>query len=289
VQSPSISSPRMSIRTSHRPRLSLCPGLSSLRLQEPAELGRRQRPSPFSAAVSYRPARKHLTTCSRSPDQFQPLPGDRCGTRRSPDTCAISTTVDIGDRVHAGQTPRRARSPRAQCTIPAASQSEQQRSKEQINNRASTRSAAPKADSCLRSHGLTTIGFCRPQRRKPGLIAEQELDDARAQKADASQATQVRPPPRSHIIPPPVSNRTSPRADMERLRRALRPITTITAPPSAVSFIWRYADTGRRLIQAGTPRLNSQSLPLVKALAKRSAPSAGLLPVPEERSRLYPR
>jgi RND family efflux transporter MFP subunit len=107
---------------------------------------------------------------------------------------------------------------------------------------------------------------------QPGLIAEQELDDARA-KADASQA-QV-DTARSTLSAAQQQSDVA-KADMERVG-ALQSYTTISAPLSGV-VIWRYADTGA-LIQAGTAS-DSQSLPLVKL--SQSDLLRLRLPVPED-------
>ena len=176
--------------------------------------------------------------------------------------------VDIGDRVRAGQTLAVLEVPELNAQY-RGSQSEQQRSKEQ-SSIASTRSAAPKRaiSPCRR----TTIACCRASKAQPGLIAEQELDDARA-KADASQA-QV-DTARSTLSAAEQQSDVA-KADMERYG-ALQSYTTISAPLSGV-VIWRYADTGA-LIQAGTAS-DSQSLPLVKL--SQSDLLRLRLPVPED-------
>lgn len=176
--------------------------------------------------------------------------------------------VDIGDRVHAGQTLAVLEVPELNAQY-RGSQSEQQRSKEQIGIAQHEISRAEASHLALQSNYDRLLQASKAQ---PGLIAEQELDDARA-KADASQA-QV-DTARSTLSAAQQQSDVA-QADMERVG-ALQSYTTITAPLNGV-VIWRYADTGA-LIQAGTAS-DSQSLPLVKL--SQSDLLRLRLPVPED-------
>ena len=176
--------------------------------------------------------------------------------------------VDIGDRVHAGQILAVLEVPELSAQY-RGSQSEQQRSKEQINIAQHEISRAQASHAALQANYDRLLEASKAQ---PGLIAEQELDDARA-KADASQA-QVETA-RSTLSAARQQSDVA-QADMERYG-ALEAYTTITAPLSGV-VIWRYADTGA-LIQAGTSS-DSQSLPLVKL--SQSDLLRLRLPVPED-------
>jgi len=176
--------------------------------------------------------------------------------------------VDIGDRVHAGQTLAVLEVPELNAQY-RGSQSEQQRSKEQIGIAQHEISRAEASHLALQSNYDRLLQASKAQ---PGLIAAQELDDARA-KADASQA-QV-DTARSTLSAAQQQSDVA-QADMERVG-ALQSYTTITAPLSGV-VIWRYADTGA-LIQAGTAS-DSQSLPLVKL--SQSDLLRLRLPVPED-------
>lgn len=176
--------------------------------------------------------------------------------------------VDIGDRVHAGQTLALLEVPELNAQY-RGSQSEEQRSKEQI------RIAQHEISQAEASHAALQANFDRllqASKAQPGLIAEQELDDARA-KANASQA-QV-DAARATLSAAQQQADVS-KADVERYG-ALQSYTTITAPLSGV-VIWRYADTGA-LIQSGTSS-DSQSLPLVKL--SESDLLRLRLPVPED-------
>jgi RND family efflux transporter MFP subunit len=176
--------------------------------------------------------------------------------------------VDIGDRVRAGQTLAELEVPELNAQY-RGSQSEQQRSKEQIGIAQHEISRAEASHLALQANYDRLLQASKTQ---PGLIAEQELDDARA-KADASQA-QV-DTARSTLSAARQQSEVA-KADMERYG-ALQSYTTITAPLSGV-VIWRYADTGA-LIQAGTSS-DSQSLPLVKL--SQSDLLRLRLPVPED-------
>lgn len=176
--------------------------------------------------------------------------------------------VDIGDRVHTGQTLAVLEVPELNAQY-RGSQSEQQRSKEQIGIAQHEISRAEASHLALQANYDRLLQASKAQ---PGLIAEQELDDARA-KADASQA-QV-DTARSTLSAAQQQSDVA-QADMERVG-ALQSYATITAPLSGV-VIWRYADTGA-LIQAGTAS-DSQSLPLVKL--SQSDLLRLRLPVPED-------
>jgi RND family efflux transporter MFP subunit len=176
--------------------------------------------------------------------------------------------VDIGDRVHAGQTLAVLEVPELNAQY-RGSQSEQLRSKEQINIAQHEISRAQASHAALQANYDRLLQASKAQ---PGLIAEQELDDARA-KADASQA-QV-DAARSTLSAARQQSDVA-QADVERYG-ALQSYTTVTAPLSGV-VIWRYADTGA-LIQSGTSS-DTQSLPLIKL--SQSDLLRLRLPVPED-------
>jgi RND family efflux transporter MFP subunit len=176
--------------------------------------------------------------------------------------------VDIGDRVHAGQTLAMLEVPELNAQY-RGSQAQNLRSKEEITL------AQHEVSRAQASHAALQANYDRlaqASKAQPGLIAEQELDDARA-KADASQA-QV-DAARASLSAARQQSDVS-KADMERVG-ALQSYTTVTAPLNGV-VIWRYADTGA-LIQAGTAS-DTQSLPLVKL--SQSDLLRLRLPVPED-------
>ena len=107
---------------------------------------------------------------------------------------------------------------------------------------------------------------------QPGLIAEQELDDAQAK--DLASEAQIDAAKSALSAAKQKSAAAS--ANHDRVS-ALEDYTKVTAPLDGV-IIWRYADTGA-LIQAGTSS-DTQSLPIVKL--SQSGLLRLRLPVPED-------
>ncbi len=160
--------------------------------------------------------------------------------------------VDIGDRVHAGQTLAVLEVPELNAQY-RGTQSEARRSKDQIEQ------AQHEVGRAQSLHASLQANYDRLQaaaKEQPGLIAAQELDDARSQ-ADAAQA---RIDGAKAGLSAAQQGADTAKADEERVG-ALQSYTTITAPLSGV-VIWRYADTGA-LVQTGT-NSETQTLPLVK-------------------------
>ncbi len=160
--------------------------------------------------------------------------------------------VDIGDRVRAGETLAVLEIPELDAQL-KGTQSEVLHSKDEIV-RASNEVIRAESD-----HAALHAAYQRLQQAaaaRPGLIAEQELDDSRAKdlaseaQVDASKAALAAARNQSNV------------ADADRMRvSALADYANVTAPLSGI-ITWRYADTGA-LIQAGTAS-NTQSMPLVK-------------------------
>ena len=176
--------------------------------------------------------------------------------------------VDIGDRVHAGETLAVLDVPELNAQY-RASASEALRSKDQIQ-------AAQHDVAHARSlHAALQADYQRLQKasaEQPGLIAEQELDNARSQ-AEASQA-QIDAAEAELSGAKQGADTTA--ANQERMA-AMQSYSRVTAPLSGV-ITWRYADTGA-LIQAGTSS-NTQSLPIVKL--SQSDVLRLRVPVPED-------
>lgn len=159
--------------------------------------------------------------------------------------------VDIGDRVRKGETLATLEVPELNAQY-RASASEALRSNDAI--------AAAEKD-VVRARSLHTALQADYERLKkasdaqPGLIAQQELDNARSQ-ADAS-AAQV--DAALAALSGARQGALTTTADKERVG-ALQSYTRITAPLTGV-ITWRYTDTGA-LVQAGTDS-DSRSLALV--------------------------
>ena len=175
--------------------------------------------------------------------------------------------VDIGDIVHQGQTLAVLEVPelkaQLQQTVFAVDQS-----KEQITE------AQHDLDRARATHSALHAAYERLQeaaKGHPGLIAQQELDDAQAKdlaseaQVDAAKATLAAAKQHAGVA----------EADNQRVQ-ALHNYTTVQAPISGV-VVWRYADTGA-LIQGGT-NSNTSNLPIVRL--SQSSLLRLRIPVPE--------
>jgi RND family efflux transporter MFP subunit len=109
-------------------------------------------------------------------------------------------------------------------------------------------------------------------KRRPGLVAEQELDDSRAKDQDAEAKINVA----KAALEATQEQLGVSKADHQRVT-AMQDYSVVTAPFTGV-ITMRYADVGS-LIQAGTSS-NTQSLPVVK-LAQSDLLRLRM-PVPEE-------
>jgi RND family efflux transporter MFP subunit len=159
--------------------------------------------------------------------------------------------VDIGDRVHKGQVIAVLEIPELTAQLQAASagvrhsQEEITRAQNEVSRAEADHAALHAAAARLR----------QASEARPGLIAEQELDDATAK--DRSAEAQV-DAAKSALSASRQQLEVS-QAD-QRHFAALSEYSRITAPFDGV-VTWRYADTGS-LIQAGTSNLSS--MPVVK-------------------------
>jgi RND family efflux transporter MFP subunit len=160
--------------------------------------------------------------------------------------------VDIGDRVRAGQTLAVLEVPELSAQY-RSTQAEEGRSKDEITR---SQNEVARARSMHASLQANYDRLRQAAKAQPGLIAQQELDDAQS-RAEASQS-QI--DAAESALSASMQSSDAAHADMQRVG-ALESYTTITAPLSGV-VIWRYADTGA-LIQSGTSS-DQQSLPIIK-------------------------
>jgi RND family efflux transporter MFP subunit len=178
-----------------------------------------------------------------------------------------SIYVDIGDKVHKGQTLAVLEIPELDAQL-QGSVSEVAQSKDEITRAQHELTAAKSEYAAVHSDDTRLQAAAKSQ---PGLIAQQELDDAQAKDltagahVDAAQAA----------LSAAQNGADVSRANNRRFS-ALQSYTNVVAPLDGV-IIWRYADTGA-LIQSGTTS-DVQSLPIVK-LAE-SGILRLRLPVPE--------
>jgi RND family efflux transporter MFP subunit len=176
--------------------------------------------------------------------------------------------VDIGDVVHQGQTLAVLQVPELKAQLQSAtfamaqSKEEITRAQNEIDRAEATYTALHAQSERLKQAAAT----------RPGLIAQQELDNALAQdlsaQAQVDAAKSAMAAAKQHM--------GAATADKESVE-ALENYTNVTAPIAGV-VIWRYADTGA-LIQGGT-NSNDQALPIVRL--SQSSLLRLRVPVPED-------
>ncbi len=176
--------------------------------------------------------------------------------------------VDIGDIVHQGQTLAVLEVPELKAQLQATvfelkqSQEEIMRAQHEIK-RAEALNYALHAESMRLQQAAAT---------RPGLIAQQELDDAQSKdlssqaQVDAAKAAMAAAQQRAEAA----------KSDNQRVQ-ALEDYTNVTAPIDGV-VVWRYADTGA-LIQGGT-NSNDATLPIVRIAQSQLLRLR--MPVPED-------
>lgn len=176
--------------------------------------------------------------------------------------------VDIGDKVHAGQTLAILEVPELDAQL-KGSVSALARSKDEIQR---AQHEVVRAESEHQSVHADYERLKQAAATQPGLVAQQELDDA--QSKDLSAEAQVDVAKAALAAAQQGSDVAN--ADRERVQD-MNDYTHVTAPLNGV-IVWRYADTGA-LIQAGTSS-DVQSLPVVKL--SQSDLLRLRLPVPED-------
>jgi RND family efflux transporter MFP subunit len=176
--------------------------------------------------------------------------------------------VDIGDKVRQGQTLAILEVPELQAQL-KGTVAQVSRSKDEIV-RAQHDVARTEAEYAALH--LDDDRLQAAAKAQPGLIAQQELDDA--QSKDLAAAAQVDAAKAALAAAQGGAEVAS--ADNERVA-AIQGYTNVTAPLDGV-IVWRYADTGA-LIQSGTGS-NDQALPIVRL--SESGLLRLRLPVPED-------
>jgi RND family efflux transporter MFP subunit len=180
----------------------------------------------------------------------------------------VKINVDIGDRVRKGQTLAVLEVPELNAQL-SGTVFEMQRAKDdQLRSQNEI-----KRDEAI--HAALHADYERlleTSKAQPGLIAQQELDDAQSKdlssesQVDAAKAGAAAAQEHAEVA----------RTDNDRVQ-AIKNYTNVVAPLDGV-IVWRYADTGA-LIQSGT-NSNEQDIPIVRLS------ESGLLrlrmPIPED-------
>ena len=176
--------------------------------------------------------------------------------------------VDIGDVVQQGETLAVLEVPELKAQLQETI-FELARSKEEITQAQHEISRTQATHAALHSEYERLVEVSKTQ---PGLIAQQELDDAQAK--DLSSEAQV--DSAKAAMAAAQQHMGAAQADNDRVQ-ALHNYTNVVAPIGGV-VVWRYADTGA-LIQGGT-NSNSQDLPIVRL--SQSQLLRLRVPVPED-------
>ena len=175
--------------------------------------------------------------------------------------------VDIGDRVHQGETLAVLEVPELKAQL-SGTVSEVARSGDEIVR---AQHEVKRAESTYSAIHADYDRLLQTSQAQPGLVAQQELDDAQAKdlssaaKVDAAKAALAGAQKGMEVS----------QSDNERVS-AIENYTNVVAPLDGV-IIWRYADTGA-LIQSGVSS-NNQDLPIVKLA--QSGVMRLRLPIPE--------
>jgi RND family efflux transporter MFP subunit len=175
--------------------------------------------------------------------------------------------VDVGDHVKARQVLATLEVPELSAQV-AGAKADMQRYQNAIRR---SESEIKRAESNHSAYHAAYTRLKQAAQSRPGLIAEQELDDSQAK----DQETQAQIESAQAAMAESQSQMAVAQADLERLS-ALEAYAHITAPFAGV-ITKRYADTGA-LIQAGTAS-ETQSMPVVQ-LAEWSRLRL-VVPVPE--------
>lgn len=160
--------------------------------------------------------------------------------------------VDIGDRVKLGQVIATLEVPELSAQVTAA-QAQVRHSQSEI---ARAQSGVNLAEANYAALHAAYTRLAEASKRRPGLIAEQELDDARAKDQDAEAKIGVA----KSALEAAKEQLGISQAEGQRVQ-SLKDYSVVTAPFNGVVTM-RYADVGS-LIQAGTAS-NTQSMPVVK-------------------------
>jgi RND family efflux transporter MFP subunit len=205
---------------------------------------------PVSTALVTSVTRGNLASTLTVAGQFQPYQEVELHAKVSGYIRRIN--VDIGDHVHSGEVIATLEVPELNAQVAASlasirhNQAEIERAKNQVELADANYAAVHSAYSRLAAVA----------KQRPGLIAEQELDDSLAKDLDAQAKVKVA----KSALNAAREQLDVSRAESERTT-AMQGYSVVTAPFNGVVTM-RYADVGS-LIQAGTSS-SSQSIPLVK-------------------------
>lgn len=164
----------------------------------------------------------------------------------------VKINVDIGDKVRRGQTLAVLEVPELNAQLQGTGFEIEQANSELTR----AQHEIKRAEALHAALHLDYRRLLEAAKAQPGLIAQQELDDAQSKdlasesQVDAAKAAAAAAQQHTHVA----------HADNQRVQ-ALKNYTNVVSPLDGV-VIWRYADTGA-LIQSGT-NSNEQDIPIVR-------------------------
>jgi len=212
--------------------------------------GKHRSSPPVPTALVTPVTRGHLASTLTVAGQFQPYQEVELHAKVSGYIRRIN--VDIGDHVHSGEVIATLEVPELNAQVSASeaairhSQAEIERAQNQVELTEANYAAIHSASTRLAAVA----------KQRPGLIAEQELDDSLAKDLDALAKVKVS----KSALNAAREQLAVSQADSARVM-AMQGYSVVTAPFNGVVTM-RYADVGS-LIQAGTSS-SSQSVPVVK-------------------------
>ncbi len=212
--------------------------------------GKRPSSTPIPTALVTPVIRGNLASTLTVAGQFQPYQEVELHAKVSGYIRRIK--VDIGDHVHTGEVIATLEVPELNAQV-AASQAAIRHSQAEIEE-SRTRSSWLRRTTLPSMRRNTRLAEVAKQR--PGLVAEQELDDSLAKDLDAQAKVNVA----KSALNAAREQLDVSRADSQRVT-AMQGYSVVTAPFDGVVTM-RYADVGS-LIQAGTSS-SAQSIPVVK-------------------------
>jgi len=206
--------------------------------------------APIPTALVTPATRGNLASTLTVAGQFQPYQEVELHAKVSGYIRRIN--VDIGDHVHSGEVIATLEVPELNAQV-TASQATIRHNQAEIE-RAQNQVELVEANYTAIHAGKTRLA--EVAKKRPGLIAEQELDDSLAKDLDAQAKVNVA----KSALNAAKEQLDVSRADSQRMM-AMQGYSVVTAPFNGVVTM-RYADVGS-LIQAGTSS-SAQSIPVVK-------------------------
>jgi RND family efflux transporter MFP subunit len=180
----------------------------------------------------------------------------------------VRINVDIGDKVRKGDTLAVLEVPELQAQLRASKFDMQQAQSEILR----AQHEVKRAEAIHSAEQLDYQRLLDTSKAQPGLVAQQELDDAQSKALSSSSQVDAA----KAAVDAANQHEEAARANNERVQ-AIQNYTNVVAPIDGV-VVWRYADTGA-LIQSGTDS-NQSALPII-----RLAQSTLLrlrMPIPED-------